>query len=451
MRKFLAVAKREYFKVVWAKAFILSTLLAPVFMLAVTFVPVLMFSIKGNAVRIAVVNNNSQFYTRLRENLSSEKQQEKLKEKAADSLQNLNYSQEQQLKNNAEQMGGNFEFEEIQRNGKSDEQIQNELNERIKSENLEAYLIVPENFDSDDAKFELFSRNSSDFVSKTAIENAINDSVRSERLSKANISEEKLKELSKKIKLETKSVDKTGVVKESKEYLFFVGFALAFLLYITITIYGTSIMSAVLEEKETKIAEILFSSAKPFELMMGKLVGVGLAGLTQVAIWTFSALILLTYGVVLTGMSGIIEYVPEISPIFIIYFFLFFIFGFFLFSTLFALIGSMVTTQQEGGQFTLPPIMLLMVGLYSVMPIVRDPNSTFSTIISMVPFISPIAMPVRILTETPPFWQIGLSILLNILTIAALVWVAARVYRIGMLMYGKRATIPEVWRWIWQK
>jgi ABC-2 type transport system permease protein len=450
MRKFLAVAKREYFKVVWAKAFILSTLLAPVFMLAVTFVPLLMFSIEGNAVRIAVVSDDSRFYGRLLENLSTEKQNEKLREKAEESLKNLNTSQPAGMRNGADQLGGNFALEAVIPNGKSVDQIRNELNERIKAENLDAYLIVPANLDAKDATFELFSRNSSDFVSENVIADALNDSVRSERLAKANISEEKLKELGAKIKLETKSVDKSGEVKESKSNLFFVGFGIAFLLYITITIYGTSIMGAVLEEKETKIAEILFSSAKPFELMLGKLVGVGLAGLTQVAIWTFSALILLTYGVLLSGMGGMLGSVPVISPIFVGYFFLFFVLGFFLFSTLFALIGSIVTTQQEGGQFTLPPIMLLMVGLYSVIPIVRDPNSTFSTIVSMVPFVSPIAMPVRILTEAPPFWQIGLSILLNMLTIAALVWVAARVYRIGMLMYGKRATIPEVWRWIWQ-
>ena len=450
MRKFLAVAKREYFKIVWAKAFILSTLLAPVFMLAVTFVPMLMFSIKGNAVRLAVVGDNSRFYNRFQENLSSEKQGEKLKEKAQESIKEINTSQQDRLKNGADQMGGSFVFEEVTLNGKSAEQLRTELNERIKADNLDAYLIVPTDFEAKDAAFELFSRNSSDFVSENVIKDALNDAVRSERLAKANISEEKLKELSRNVELNVKSVDKSGEVKESKGNLFFVGFALAMLLYLTITIYGNAVLAAVLEEKETKIAEILFSSAKPFELMLGKLVGVGLAGLTQVAIWVFSALILLTYGVLMSGMSGVVGSLPDISIGFVLSFFLFFILGFFLFSTLFALIGSIVTTQQEGGQFTLPPIMLLMVGLYSVIPIVRDPNSTFSTVVSMIPFVSPIAMPVRILTEMPPYWQIGLSILLNVLTIGALVWVAARVYRVGMLMYGKKATIPEVWRWIWQ-
>ena len=209
-------------------------------------------------------------------------------------------------------------------------------------------------------------------------------------------------------------------------------------------------MGAIVEEKETKIAEILFSSAKPFELMMGKLVGVCLAGLTQVGIWIFSALALLSYFLVIFATTGSKLEIQNITPLFVFYFFVFFFLGFFLYSTIYALIGSMVTTTQEGGQFVIIIVIILMGGLYSVIPIVRDPNSTFSTIISLVPFVSPISMTVRIFTETPPFWQILLSILLNVLTICGLVWVAARVYRVGMLMYGKRATIPEVWRWIKQ-
>jgi ABC-2 type transport system permease protein len=119
-----------------------------------------------------------------------------------------------------------------------------------------------------------------------------------------------------------------------------------------------------------------------------------------------------------------------------------------LYSTIFALIGSMVTTTQEGSQFMIVIVMVLMLGLYSVIPIVRDPNSTFSTIVSLVPFVSPISMPARVFIETPPFWQILLALVLNVLAICGFIWATARVYRVGMLMYGKRATIPEVWRWI---
>jgi ABC-2 type transport system permease protein len=448
MRKFLAVVKREYFKVVWTKVFLVSTLLAPVGMLLVSFLPVLFFSIKGDAVRLGIVEADGKIFQRLQENLKPEKQLENFKQENQDALENINLSQEEQMKRTAGQFGAAFIFEQIKPDNKSTEQIKAELNQRIAAENLDAYLIVPPNFDGTDAQFEFFARNSSDMFSQTALKNAVNDAVRFERLAKINISEEKLKEINQKVNFSTKAVDKTGVEKEGKAYGFEVAFGLAFLLYIMITIYGSAVMGAVLEEKETKIAEILFSSTKPFTLMMGKLVGVCLAGLTQVGIWIFSVLGLLTYFAATASTSGLNFPLPEISLGFVVYFFLFFLVGFFLYSTIFALIGSMVTTQQEGSQFMIVIVMVLMLGLYSVIPIVRDPNSTFSTIISLVPFISPISMPARIFIETPPFWEILLSLILNILAVCAFVWATARVYRVGMLMYGKRATIPEVWRWI---
>jgi ABC-2 type transport system permease protein len=209
-------------------------------------------------------------------------------------------------------------------------------------------------------------------------------------------------------------------------------------------------MSAVVEEKETRIAEILFSSAKPFELMMGKLVGVGLAGLTQLAIWVVSALVLVGVGIAQMSAAGINITIPDITALTIIYFFIFFLLGFFIYATIYALIGSMVTNVQEGGQFAMFPVFILIIGFYLSFAVIRDPNSNVSFWVSIAPFFAPIVMPVRILAETPPFWQIALAILLNSLAIAGLVWLAARVYRVGMLMYGKRATIPEVWKWIRQ-
>ncbi|MBX7171634.1 MAG: ABC transporter permease [Pyrinomonadaceae bacterium] len=448
MRKFLAVVKREYFKVVWTKVFLITTFLAPVGMLAVSLMPLLMFSIKGNAVRVAVVEENGKIFQRLQENLSPEKQVEKFKRSTAESVKNLNASQDEKLKQTAEQFGGSFQLEQISPAGKTTEQIQNELLQRIADKDLDAYLIVPADFDAKDAKFEFYSRNASDFISKTAIEEGLNDAIRLERLAKANISEEKLKEINQKVNFSVKSIDKSGSVKEGNDWGFGIAFGLAFMLYITITLYGSVVMGAVVEEKETKIAEILFSSAKPFELMMGKLVGVCLSGLTQVAIWTFSALAILTYGAVMAGSLGIPKEFPSITPLFIVYFFLFFLAGFFLYSTIYALIGSMVTTTQEGGQFVIFTVIVLMAGLYSVVPIVRDPNSTFSLIASLTPFVSPVSMPARIFIESPPLWQILLSLGLNVLAICGLVWAAARAYRVGMLMYGKKATIPEVWKWI---
>jgi ABC-2 type transport system permease protein len=129
---------------------------------------------------------------------------------------------------------------------------------------------------------------------------------------------------------------------------------------------------------------------------------------------------------------------------------LFFLLGYFLFASIYALVGAVVTNVQEGGQFALPATLLLVIGYLFSFAVLRDPNSSLSFWVSITPFFAPVTMPVRILAETPPFWQIALSAALTALGIVVLVWLAARVYRIGMLMYGKRATIPEIWKWIRQ-
>ena len=222
------------------------------------------------------------------------------------------------------------------------------------------------------------------------------------------------------------------------------------MIYITLAIYGQAIMGAVVEEKETRIAEILFSSAKPFQLMLGKLTGVGLAGLTQLSIWVGSVAIFLGIAATQVSLTQLLGSLPVITPLMFLYFLIFFLLGFFIYASIFALIGSMVTSVQEGGQFAFPPVMILLIGFYFSFAVVRDPNSDLSFWVSIAPFFAPITMPVRILAETPPFWQILLAFMINGLAIAGLVWLTSRVYRIGMLMYGKRATIPEVWKWVRQ-
>ncbi len=232
--------------------------------------------------------------------------------------------------------------------------------------------------------------------------------------------------------------------------LFIASLVIGMMIYISLTIYGQVIMGAVVEEKETRIAEILFSSARPTELMFGKLVGVGLAGLTQLAIWVGSLAALAVFLSSQADAAQTMASLPKITPLMVLYFFVYFIVGYFIYASIFALIGSMVTTVQEGGQFAFPPIMLMLIGFYFCFAVIRDPNSDLSFWVSISPLFAPLTMPVRILAEMPPFWQIALSVALNCIAIALIVWIASRVYRVGMLMYGKRATIPEVLKWIRQ-
>lgn len=448
MRKFLAVVKHEYKKVVLKWSFLIGTLLLPFLAACFAVVPAIIFSLKGEPTRIVIVDEAGKIGPRLKANLSAEKMTARAEKAARDTLQDISASQEEQMKRNAEQFAQGFVFIENDMTGTSMHEIRITLNARLLRGEIDAYLIVPTDT-SPDAVYEYRSNKAGDFITNDTLKDALNQAVRSQRLAEANISEATLQKLSEDVNFDAKGIDEQGEEKDDTG-TWAAAFIIGLMIYITLAIYGQAIMGAVVEEKETRIAEILFSSARPFELMLGKLVGVGLAGLTQLAIWVISAAALVSAMALQVDTAQFLSSVPTITPLMILYFLIFFLLGFFTYASIFALIGSMVSTVQEGGQFAFPPIMILLVGFYFSFAVIRDPNSSVSFWVSIAPFFAPITMPVRILAATPPFWQIALSILINALAIAALVWLASRVYRIGMLMYGKRATIPEVWKWIRQ-
>jgi len=449
MRKFWAVVRHEYKKVVYKWAFLLGTLLFPIIGAGFAIVPAIIFSLKGEQTRIVVIDPTNRLLSRIKDNVSSERIAKKAEEALKESYSAPNAAQQDQMKQSAAMLASGFVFVEYDAAGKSNEQVRQELNAKAAADEIDAYLIIPVDIASPNATFEFRSRKAGDFVANDTLRNAVNEAVRSQRLADANISEALVQDLSQNVDFVSKSINEKGEEKDS-EMLFAASLVIGMMIYITLTIYGQVIMGAVVEEKETRIAEILFSSARPFTLLFGKLVGVGLAGLTQLAIWVASLAAIIG---VLAGQSDlgpILASLPSVTPVMIVYFFAFFIVGYFIYASIFALIGSMVTTVQEGGQFAFPPIMIMLIGFYFCFAVIRDPNSSLSFWVSIAPLFAPMTMPVRILAETPPFWQIALSIGLNCIAIAGLVWLASRVYRVGMLMYGKRATIPEVLKWLRQ-
>lgn len=449
MRKFLAVVKHEYRKIVVKWTFLLGTLLFPLIGAGFAVIPALIFSIKSETTRLVIVDPTNKIAPRLKENLSADKIEAKAKAAAKDQVGDLNASQEEKMKRGASQLASGFSFVDYDPAGKSTDAIRQELNAKASGDQIDAYLMIPPDINAADVKFEFRSRKGGDFVANDTLKDALNEAVRSQRLADAHISEAVVKDLSQNVDFEAKSINEKGEEKDSG-MLFGASLVIAMMIYITLTIYGQVIMGAVVEEKETRIAEILFSSARPFELMFGKLVGVGLAGLTQLGIWIGSLVALIAFLSVQADNSEIFSSLPHITPLMILFFFIFFIVGYFIYASIYALVGSTVTTVQEGGQFALPVIMILLTGFYLCFAVIRDPNSNLSFWASIAPFVAPMTMPVRIMAEMPPLWQIGLAILINCLTIVGLVWLASRVYRVGMLMYGKRATIPEVWKWIRQ-
>ncbi|HTH38444.1 MAG TPA: ABC transporter permease, partial [Pyrinomonadaceae bacterium] len=436
-------------KVVLKWSFVIGTLLLPFLAACFAVVPMIIFSFKGEPTRIAIADPTGKLLPRIEQNLSADRLTEKAQKAARDSMVKLDATQEEKMRNNAAMFMKDFALLKVPQSESVSADLRANLLNRILAGEIDAFLIIPENFGSADARFEYRSRKGADFISNDTFKDAVNDAVRSQRLADANISEEKLSELSSAVNFDAKGIDEAGEDRDN-EGIWVASFAIGLMIYLTLAIYGQAIMGAVVEEKETRIAEILFSSARPFELMLGKLVGVGLAGLTQLSIWVGSAAVLLGFLALQADLQPILASVPVITPLMIGSFLIFFQIGFFLYASIFALIGSMVTSVQEGGQFAFLPVMIMLGAFYFCFAVIRDPNSSLSFWVTIAPFLAPITMPVRILAETPPLWQILLSIVVNAAAIAGLVWITARVYRVGMLMYGKRATIPEVWKWIRQ-
>jgi ABC-2 type transport system permease protein len=221
-------------------------------------------------------------------------------------------------------------------------------------------------------------------------------------------------------------------------------------LYVTLLVYGVATMRSVLEEKTTRVVEILASSARPFQMLAGKILGVAGVGFTQYLIWTITGVLISAYGaaVATAVRPGVSMPQFHIPTSLLIYAVLFFLAGYFLFASLYAAIGAMVSSDEEAQQVQMP-VTLLVVAPFLLYPaVMRDPASRLSVVGSLVPFLSPILMVLRIGLQTPPFWQIALALALSVATTIGVVYIAAKIYRVGILMYGKRPSLVELLRWL---
>jgi ABC-2 type transport system permease protein len=282
-------------------------------------------------------------------------------------------------------------------------------------------------------------------ISIGRLENRLSRAVKEQRMRESGIDASLVSSLNREVEMSRHKPGEQG--EQGTDSSFFLALAVGMFVYVAILMYGQTILSAVVEEKTTRVVEVLFSSTNAFTRMGGKLIGVSLVGMTQYALWALLFAGASLYGAGAVAAGGMDFAMPSVPPVFALYALLFFLLGFYVYATLYAIVGAMVTTEKEGGQLAFPVIMLLMAAIYLAFPVIRSPGSGFAFWVSMIPFFSPITMIVRIVTETPPLWQIALSLAIGVATIVGLVWVAARIYRTGMLMYGKRATIPEVVRW----
>ncbi len=452
MRKLLAIIKREYLQRVRSRMFIVWTVLGPLMLVFFSIVPALVFRIKaGEPTRVAIVDQTGKMYERVREALTDERGVQAEGRDAGENdspVKNFNQSPEERMRRASRDLMGSYAVEPVNISGRTEEEVVRELDERIRKNQLDGYLIIPKDV-LQTGKISYYGRNTGDVVTQDQIRSRVATAIREQIIAEANVDRRVMAEMNKPVRMDSARVTDTGTERDSGAGFYLV-LVVGFLIYLMLVTYGQVILGAVIEEKETRIAEVLFSSVRSFTLMMGKLIGVSLVALTQYGIWAIVFLLFALVGVGWLKAYGLPVTLPVIPASLVVYFIIFFLLGYFIYSTIYALVGAMVTTAQEGGQVALPIIFLLMIGFYMAFPVMRSPDSSFAFWVSMFPFWSPITMMVRIVTQPPPFWQIALSILIGVATIILLMWIAARVYRIGMLMYGKRATIPEVIRWVRQ-
>ncbi len=448
MTKFLAVVRREYLKRVRTKSFIVATILGPVLMIAFMVLPVLIALIGADEpVRLGVVDQSGRMYERVRDSFSDEPEATVSAARGSTPF-DISKSPQERAREAGVAILGNFKIEHVAAANRQLEEIKQELNGRVLKDELDGYLIIPADILTN-RKAEYYGRNVSDLFTRAQLEEKLSRSVNEQRLADEGVAAPLLLEISKQVNLNTIKVSEKGEEKNSDAAFFFV-LGIGFLIFIMVLMYGGVILSAVLEEKETRVAEMLFSSVRAFPLMLGKLIGVSLVALTQFAIWGMILGAFLLFGVSLLAGQGMNIALPHVGASVVVYFFLFFLLGYFIYATIYALIGSIVTSQEESQQFVLLAVFPLLTAFYLVFPVLRSPDSGVAFWASIVPFTSPVVMLIRIVTQTPPFWQIALSLVVGFATVVLLMWLAARIYRIGMLMYGKRATIPEIMRWVRQ-
>lgn len=413
LRNTLLIAKREYLERIRSRVFRITTLIVPIGMAGMAF----LVSMSG---------------------------------KKLEGVQNLailsdNPGLAQQVK--AAMDDGPFAPKQVDVYAPSTDADLTRVNQQVATHQIQGYLTLKTVEGENEPEATWISGSSINLVGKEQTESAVRSALIREQLLARGMSEDQVHDLMKETKLETKQL-KNGTTVTSDSVKSFAGAdVLIILLYASVLIYGINIARSVVEEKTSRIFEILLSTASSDSLMLGKLLGVGAVGMTQMGIWV--GLVVLYAGSAMAASQGI----HGLSSLGLtrgelLFFPIFFLGGFLLYSALAAALGSSVNGEGEIQQFSFILISPLVASVAMLGYVLGNPNSTASVVLSLLPPFTPIIMYMRICVQMPPAWQIWLSIALLAAAVYGMVWLSARIYRIGVLMYGKRATLPEMLRWL---
>ena len=417
MKNIILIAKREFFTQVKKKSFIILTLLTPLLIIVFGGVVSLMFQANETQMQISVIDKSGLFKDRLK------------------SDQNIHYV---------------FSSEETEKS----------LIKALETtEEMNGVMIIPKKEIHElENSIEILTNKNLSNEARRNIAGNISEIIKAEKINALGISTAQIEDLNKGVNLHVVNI----LEKEKKQDSFLVGVKSGlsiFLMYCVFTfimMYGIRVMRSVLEEKNNRVVEILISSVKPFELMMGKILGVTGVALVQFGVWV----VMIFASVMTLGSSnvGIVSGVAEVQMVLsalsqinygliLFVFVIYFLLGYLFYSAMYAAIGSAVDNETETQQFTLFAILPMMLGFYGSITIMNNPDGPMSFWLSMIPFTSPIAMLARIPFDVP-VWELVLSIGILLVSTLGMVFIASKIYRVGILMYGNKVTLKELWKWL---
>jgi ABC-2 type transport system permease protein len=413
--KLWAIVRREYLERVRTKAFVIGTILGPLIMAGLMIGPLFAMRAGSKPLRVAVLDGSG----------------------------TLGPAVEDALRN-ARGFNDKPRFD-VQRAAEEPPAVREAaLKKAVLEARLDGYLELPADAVAKGTA-SYFGRNVSNRMDLQTMERAVNDVLVGDRLSAAGLDPAKVKNLTKEMDLKTIRLSEAGEREDRGMVAFFFSTIMMMILYVSILMWGQMVMTSVIEEKTSRVIEVMASGVPATTLLTGKLVGVGGAGLTQFLVWSLS---LFAVSLAAAGPLAGAFPMPEITPLMLVSFVLFFLLGFFFYAALYAAIGAAVNTVQEAQNLMWPVMMPIIMGMVAFPAAIEAPDGPLSVTMSMIPGISPLIMFLRIVVLTPPLWQITLSIGLLALGIVGVLWVAARVYRVGILMYGKKPTFPEIVKWV---
>ncbi len=435
MHKIIAVIRREFIERVRTRAFMIGTLLGPVFFIAMAVIPGLLLSRGSAGRRVAVIDaTTGDFGARVESALAAAK----------------------------EGTGANAKAKYFPiRIQSAPSRVREVLDSLVpktglpeKESALDGILIVDESGVTT-GKVSYFGVNVGSLEDMGQLRAALTPLMITERLRRSGVDPALALGATMPVDLETRKVSDGKLTGESGAATFGLAYAMGIILYMALVLYGTQVMVSIIEEKSNRIVEVLVSSLTPFQMMLGKVLGVGLVSLVQIATWATAATLLSKnqgrilgfFGVSGAG-SGMGFSFPSMPTGLLIVFFVFFVLGFLLYSSAYAAIGAMCSTVQETQQAQMPIMMCTLVGWFSTFALLKDPTSSFAKIAGFIPPLAPFVIPVRYSLAPIPLSELLLSIGLTILGLLIVVWFASKIYRTGILMYGKRASFRDVLRWV---